>query len=74
MAKSGRRKKGLTFGTHMPATEKEKRRFTRMCKPKGNTSFGEYAKASQVGWSERGDDGQQGVAGRLGRILGEDSN
>jgi hypothetical protein len=46
-------KKGLTCGSHMLVTEKEKRRFSEMRKPEEKTSFDEYAKVCQAGWVER---------------------
>jgi hypothetical protein len=55
--------KGLTRGTHMLVTEKEKRHFNEMRKTKGKTSFSEYAKKSWAGWAERGGGGLRGEAG-----------
>jgi hypothetical protein len=54
---AGGGKKGLTCGTYMLAIEKEKRPFSGMSRPEGNTSFDEYAEATQAGWTKRGGDG-----------------
>jgi hypothetical protein len=53
----GGEKKGLTCGTHMSVTKKEKRCFSKMRKPEGKMSFGEYAKVSQAIWSKWGGGG-----------------
>jgi hypothetical protein len=48
---AGKEKTGLTCGSHMSVTMEERRHFTRMCKPKGKTPFGKYAKASLASWA-----------------------
>jgi hypothetical protein len=54
----GRRKRGPIGGAHMAATQEGEGAITGMHKPEEKAHFGEYAKASQVGWAEWGGGGQ----------------